>query len=152
MWVQRSSLCCSLDSACFLSPPVRQHLSRLPTIDPNTRTLLLCGYPNVGKSSFINKVLFVVLQSSEYTSSGISWTQMDQRFPSVLIFLRQKLNRRNRACVFLPQVTRADVDVQPYAFTTKSLFVGHMDYRYLRWQVRVRAQNFYISSSQPVTC
>lgn len=35
---------------------MRQHLSRLPTIDPNTRTLLLCGYPNVGKSSFINKV------------------------------------------------------------------------------------------------
>lgn len=34
-----------------------------------------------------------------------------------------------------PQVTRADVEVQPYAFTTKSLFVGHMDYRYLRWQV-----------------
>ncbi|XP_060638532.1 GTP-binding protein 4 [Anolis sagrei] len=66
---------------------VRQHLSRLPTIDPNTRTLLLCGYPNVGKSSFINKV------------------------------------------------TRADVEVQPYAFTTKSLFVGHMDYKYLRWQV-----------------
>ncbi|XP_069067291.1 GTP-binding protein 4 isoform X3 [Pleurodeles waltl] len=65
---------------------VRQHLSRLPTIDPNTRTLLLCGYPNVGKSSFINKV------------------------------------------------TRADVEVQPYAFTTKSLFVGHMDYKYLRWQ------------------
>lgn len=28
------------------------------------------------------------------------------------------------------------MDVQPYAFTTKSLFVGHMDYKYLRWQVR----------------
>ena len=27
------------------------------------------------------------------------------------------------------------MDVQPYAFTTKSLFVGHMDHRYLRWQV-----------------
>lgn len=66
---------------------VRQHLSRLPSIDPNTRTLLITGFPNVGKSSFINKV------------------------------------------------TRADVEVQPYAFTTKSLFVGHMDYRYLRWQV-----------------
>ncbi|XP_069770799.1 GTP-binding protein 4 isoform X1 [Narcine bancroftii] len=66
---------------------VRQHLSRLPSIDPNMRTLLLCGYPNVGKSSFINKI------------------------------------------------TRADVDVQPYAFTTKSLFVGHTDYKYLRWQV-----------------
>lgn len=36
------------------------------------------------------------------------------------------------------QVTRADVEVQPYAFTTKSLFVGHMDYKYLRWQVSVR--------------
>lgn len=66
---------------------VRQHLSRLPTIDPNTRTLLICGFPNVGKSSFINKI------------------------------------------------TRADVEVQPYAFTTKSLFVGHTDYKYLRWQV-----------------
>ncbi|WVN88841.1 uncharacterized protein L203_104055 [Cryptococcus depauperatus CBS 7841] len=66
---------------------VRQHISRLPAIDPNTRTLLICGYPNVGKSSFVNKI------------------------------------------------TRADVDVQPYAFTTKSLFVGHMDYKYLRWQV-----------------
>lgn len=66
---------------------VRQHLSRLPSIDPNTRTLLICGFPNVGKSSFINKI------------------------------------------------TRADVEVQPYAFTTKSLYVGHTDYKYLRWQV-----------------
>jgi nucleolar GTP-binding protein len=47
----------------------------------------MCGLPNVGKSSFMNKI------------------------------------------------TRANVDVQPYAFTTKSLFVGHCDYRYLRWQV-----------------
>ena len=27
---------------------VRQHLSRLPSIDPNERTLLVTGYPNVG--------------------------------------------------------------------------------------------------------
>ncbi|RIA93698.1 GTP binding protein 4, partial [Glomus cerebriforme] len=74
------------DSLVYLEQ-VRQHLARLPSIDPNTRTLLICGYPNVGKSSFMNKI------------------------------------------------TRADVDVQPYAFTTKSLFVGHMDYKYLRWQV-----------------
>ena len=74
------------DALAYLEQ-VRQHISRLPNIDPNTRTLLICGYPNVGKSSFINKV------------------------------------------------TRADVDVQPYAFTTKSLFVGHLDYKYLRWQV-----------------
>jgi len=66
---------------------VRKHMSRLPALDPNTRTLLMCGLPNVGKSSFMNKI------------------------------------------------TRANVDVQPYAFTTKSLYVGHCDYRYLRWQV-----------------
>lgn len=40
------------------------------------------------------------------------------------------------------QITRADVDVQPYAFTTKSLFVGHMDYKYLRWQVSVHKHVF----------
>ncbi|KAK7956818.1 nucleolar gtp-binding protein 1 protein [Apiospora aurea] len=65
---------------------VREHLGRLPSIDPTTRTLLICGYPNVGKSSF------------------------------------------------LKSVTRADVEVEPYAFTTKSLFVGHFDYKYLRFQ------------------
>ena len=66
---------------------VRKHLGRLPALDPTARTLLVCGFPNVGKSSFMNKV------------------------------------------------TRAEVEVQPYAFTTKSLFVGHMDHKYLRWQV-----------------
>ena len=53
----------------------------------NVSQLFSSGFPNVGKSSFINKV------------------------------------------------TRADVEVQPYAFTTKSLYVGHTDYKYLRWQV-----------------
>lgn len=27
------------------------------------------------------------------------------------------------------------MEVQPYAFTTKALYVGHTDYKYLRWQV-----------------
>jgi hypothetical protein len=35
---------------------VRQHLGRLPQIDPNTRTLLIAGFPNVGKSSFLKSV------------------------------------------------------------------------------------------------
>jgi nucleolar GTP-binding protein len=35
---------------------VRKHIGRLPSIDPFTRTLLLCGFPNVGKSSFINNI------------------------------------------------------------------------------------------------
>ncbi|KAJ4300453.1 Nucleolar GTP-binding protein 1 [Collariella sp. IMI 366227] len=66
---------------------VRQHLARLPDINPTTRTLLVSGFPNVGKSSFVRSV------------------------------------------------TRADTPVEPYAFTTKSLFVGHLDYKYLRYQV-----------------
>jgi len=75
------------NSSLLYLEQVRQHLGRLPSIDPNTRTLLLFGFPNVGKSSFVNKI------------------------------------------------TRANVEVQPYAFTTKSLYVGHTDYQYLRWQV-----------------
>ncbi|CAI9767469.1 unnamed protein product [Fraxinus pennsylvanica] len=63
---------------------IRQPMARLPSIDPNARTILICGYPNVGKSSFIDKI------------------------------------------------TMVNVDVQPCAFTTKSLFVGHTDYKCLR--------------------
>jgi hypothetical protein len=66
---------------------VQKRLSRLPALDPTTQTLLMCGLPNVGKSSFMNKI------------------------------------------------TRGNVGVQPLAFTTKSLFVGHCDYKYLRLQV-----------------
>ena len=81
-----ATICKRLKDPLIYLEQVRQHLGRLPSIDPNTRTLLICGYPNVGKSSF------------------------------------------------LKSITRADVDVQPYAFTTKSLFVGHFDYKYLRFQ------------------
>ena len=35
---------------------VRKHMARLPTINPYDRTLLLTGFPNVGKSSFINNI------------------------------------------------------------------------------------------------
>lgn len=81
-----ATICKRLKDPLIYLEQVRQHLGRLPSIDPNTRTLLICGYPNVGKSSFLRSI------------------------------------------------TRADVDVQPYAFTTKSLFVGHFDYKYLRFQ------------------
>ena len=81
-----ATICRRLKDPLVYLEQVRQHLGRLPSIDPNTRTLLICGYPNVGKSSFLSKI------------------------------------------------SRADVDVQPYAFTTKSLFVGHFDYKYLRFQ------------------
>ena len=44
------------------------------------------------------------------------------------------------------KVTRADVDVQPYAFTTKSLFVGHTDYKYLSWQVCIHSESSFLIS------
>ncbi|KAK5119566.1 Nucleolar GTP-binding protein 1 [Meristemomyces frigidus] len=81
-----ATICKRLKDPLVYLEQVRQHLGRLPAIDPNTRTLLICGYPNVGKSSFLRNI------------------------------------------------SRADVDVQPYAFTTKSLFVGHFDYKMLRFQ------------------
>ncbi|KAK5653845.1 hypothetical protein OQA88_7769 [Cercophora sp. LCS_1] len=77
----------SLKDPLLYLDQVRQHLARLPDINPTTRTMLVAGFPNVGKSSFVRSV------------------------------------------------TRADTPVEPYAFTTKSLFVGHLDYKYLRYQV-----------------
>lgn len=76
-----------LTSSLAFLEEVRKHLARLPSINPFERTLLITGYPNVGKSSFIN------------------------------------------------QITNANVEVQPYPFTTQSLYVGHTDYNYVRWQV-----------------
>jgi nucleolar GTP-binding protein len=35
---------------------VRKHLARMPSINPFERTLLITGFPNVGKSSFVNNI------------------------------------------------------------------------------------------------
>lgn len=35
---------------------IRKHIGRLPSIDPFAPTILFFGYPNVGKSSLINKM------------------------------------------------------------------------------------------------
>jgi nucleolar GTP-binding protein len=45
-----------LNSSLVYLEEVRKHLGRLPSIDPNSRTLILTGYPNVGKSSFMNNI------------------------------------------------------------------------------------------------
>lgn len=66
---------------------VRQHLQRLPAIDPAKPTIILSGAPSTGKSSFMNLI------------------------------------------------TRADVEVAAFPFTTKSLYLGHTDWAYLSWQV-----------------
>jgi nucleolar GTP-binding protein len=45
-----------INSSLAFLEEVRKHLGRLPSINPYERTILLTGYPNVGKSSFINAV------------------------------------------------------------------------------------------------
>lgn len=52
---------------------VRQHMSRLPSIDPSTRTLLLTGYPSVGKSSFLNALTRanVEVESWDFTTQSL---------------------------------------------------------------------------------
>jgi nucleolar GTP-binding protein len=66
---------------------VRQHLQRMPSIDPASPTIILSGAPSTGKSSFMNII------------------------------------------------TNANVEVAAFPFTTKSLYLGHTDWQYLRWQV-----------------
>ncbi|KAJ3562243.1 hypothetical protein NPX13_g8637 [Xylaria arbuscula] len=84
---------------------VRQHLGRLPSIDPTARTLLICGFPKAPEI---------------WPISGISAPDL--------------VNYSTGKSSFLKSISRADVEVMPYAFTTKSLFVGHFDYQYLRFQ------------------
>lgn len=56
---------------------VRQHLSRLPSIDPNTRTLLVTGYPNVGKSSFMNSApMHYVSAAGQFLDDALSWQRI----------------------------------------------------------------------------
>lgn len=45
---------------------VRKHLARLPSIDPTTRTLILTGFPNVGKSSLMNNLTDANVDVQEY--------------------------------------------------------------------------------------
>lgn len=65
----------------------RQELARLPGIDPEQPTVVLAGYPNVGKSSFLN------------------------------------------------EITRAQVAIDTYPFTTTSVSIGHIDHRHVTHQV-----------------
>jgi len=45
-----------LKSSLSYLEEVRKHLGRLPEIDTTSRTLILTGFPNVGKSSLINNM------------------------------------------------------------------------------------------------
>lgn len=65
----------------------RRRLARLPGIDPEQPTLVIAGYPNVGKSTFLNAV------------------------------------------------TRARVETASYPFTTTEIAIGHLERRYITYQV-----------------
>ena len=45
---------------------VRKHLARMPAINPFERTLLVTGFPNVGKSSFVNNITSANLDVQPY--------------------------------------------------------------------------------------
>lgn len=81
------SACRRLTPALQYLEEVRQHLQRLPGIDPSRPTIILSGAPSTGKSSFMNTI------------------------------------------------TRANVEVAAFPFTTKSLYMGHTDFNYQKWQV-----------------
>ncbi|EGR28712.1 hypothetical protein IMG5_170120 [Ichthyophthirius multifiliis] len=62
-----------LNSSLNYLEEVRKHLARLPSINPFERTILITGYPNVGKSSFINSITSanVEVQSYPFTTQSL---------------------------------------------------------------------------------
>ncbi|KAL0236679.1 hypothetical protein PCE1_000077 [Barthelona sp. PCE] len=76
-----------LEEPLFILEETRMQLKTLPNIDPTDSALVLFGYPNVSKSSFVNIA------------------------------------------------SNVDVDVQPYAFTTKTLQLGFFEFEGRRFQI-----------------
>ena len=62
-----------LNSSFNYLEEVRKHLSRFPSIDPTERTLILAGFPNVGKSSFMNKITYAdsEVQAYHFTTQSL---------------------------------------------------------------------------------
>jgi len=57
----------------------RDALKGLPEIDPDDPTIVVAGYPNVGKSSFVNAVSTAKIETAEYpfTTKGIEVGHLD---------------------------------------------------------------------------
>ena len=84
---QMASTVSKLGSELEYLEKVRQDINRLPMIDPMGRIILVAGFPNVGKSSFVSAI------------------------------------------------SKCKSEVMPFAFTTKALFVGHVTYKDLTYQI-----------------
>ncbi len=68
-----SSVMRSIEKDLLFLNEARNHLRKMPTIDPAVPTILIAGYPNVGKSSFIVQVTGARPEIANYpfTTRGI---------------------------------------------------------------------------------
>jgi nucleolar GTP-binding protein len=68
-----SSVIMAIEKDLIFLNDARDKLRKLPTIDPEMPTILIAGYPNVGKSSFITQVTGArpAIASYPFTTQGI---------------------------------------------------------------------------------
>jgi nucleolar GTP-binding protein len=80
-----SSVIKSIEKDLLFLNDARDKLRKLPAIDPKMPTILIAGYPNVGKSSFISQVTGArpTIASYPFTTQGIyvgHFTKDDKRY------------------------------------------------------------------------
>jgi nucleolar GTP-binding protein len=105
-----SSVIKSIDKDLTFLNDARDKLRKLPTIDPEVPTILIAGYPNVGKSSFIVQITDArpAIASYPFTTQGIyvgHFTRDDQKYqvidtPGLLdrpLFDRNEIERQSIA-------------------------------------------------------
>ncbi|MFB3766185.1 MAG: NOG1 family protein [Methanotrichaceae archaeon] len=83
-----SSIIKSIEKDLLFLNDARDKLRRMPTIDPSLPTILIAGYPNVGKSSFIASVTDArpEIASYPFTTRGVyvgHFTRDDQKYQVV---------------------------------------------------------------------
>lgn len=105
-----SSVLKSIEKDLLFLNEARNMLRKMPTIDPAVPTILIAGYPNVGKSSFLTQVTGArpEIASYPFTTRGIyvgHFSQDEQRFqvvdtPGLLdrpLSLRNEIERQTMA-------------------------------------------------------
>jgi nucleolar GTP-binding protein len=98
-----SSVIRSIEKDLLFLGEARERLRKIPTIDPELPTILIAGYPNVGKSSFITQVTGArpEIASYPFTTQGIfvgHFTRNDRKYQVVDTpgLLDRPLSERNQ--------------------------------------------------------